>query len=40
MTALTIALFAGGLVGLGLAMLLWRLVPAQPDLGAVLDRCV
>lgn len=37
MTALTIALFAGGLVGLGLAMLLWRVVPAQPDLGAVLD---
>lgn len=37
MTALTIALVAGGLVGLGLAMLLWRLVPAQPDLGAVLD---
>ncbi len=37
MTALMIALFASSLVGLGLAMLLWRLVPAQPDLGAALD---
>ena len=37
MTALTIALVAGAMIGLGLAMLLWRLVPAQPDLGAALD---
>ena len=37
MTTLTIALVAGGLTGLGLAMLLWRLTPAQPDLGAALS---
>lgn len=36
MTDLTLSLAAGALVGLGIAMLIWRLVPAQPDLGAAL----
>ena len=31
-------LAAGGLVGLGLALLLWRLLPAEPDLADVLTR--
>lgn len=37
-TGLQLALVGGGLVGLGLALLIWRLVPAQPDLGDALDR--
>ena len=38
MTGLQLALAAGGLVGLGLALLLWRIVPAEPDLADVLAR--
>lgn len=38
MTGLQIAMAAGALTGLGVAGLLWRLVPAHPDLGSVLDR--
>lgn len=37
MTTIQLALLAGGLVGLGLALLVWRLVPAQPDLAAAID---
>ena len=35
---LQLALVAGGLVGLGVALLVVRLVPAQPDLADALDR--
>ena len=38
MTGLQLALAAGALVGLGAALLLWRLVPAEPDLADVLTR--
>ncbi|EWT06791.1 type II secretion protein F [Intrasporangium chromatireducens Q5-1] len=38
MTGLQLALGAGALIGLGLALLLWRLVPAQPDLADTLAR--
>jgi Flp pilus assembly protein TadB len=31
------ALVAGGLIGLGVALLVWRLAPARPDLRSVLD---
>ena len=37
MTALQIALISGGLIGLGLSLLIWRLVPAQPDLASALS---
>ncbi|WP_245934260.1 hypothetical protein [Branchiibius hedensis] len=37
-TGLQMALAGGGLVGLGLSLLIWRLVPAQPDLGDALER--
>lgn len=37
-TGLQIALTGGGLIGLGLALMLWRLAPAQPDLADVLHR--
>lgn len=37
-TGLQIALLSGALIGLGVALLLWRLVPAQPDLMDVADR--
>ena len=32
-TGLQLAIIGGGLVGLGIAMLVWRLAPADPDLG-------
>lgn len=38
MTALQLAIAAGTLVGLGLVMVVWQLVPAQPDLGSALAR--
>ncbi|CCH75948.1 putative integral membrane protein [Nostocoides japonicum T1-X7] len=37
-TGLQLALIAGGLVGLGVALLMWRLTPADPDLGDALQR--
>jgi Flp pilus assembly protein TadB len=37
-TGLQLALAAGALIGLGVALLIWRLVPAQPDLADALDR--
>ena len=37
-TGLQLALFGGVLLGAGLALLAWRLLPARPDLGDVLDR--
>lgn len=37
-TSLQIALLAGGLVGLGLSLLVWRFRPAQVDLASALDR--
>lgn len=37
-TGLQLALAGGGLVGLGLAIALWRLAPAHPDLDDVLTR--
>ncbi|MBO1756464.1 type II secretion system F family protein [Allobranchiibius sp. CTAmp26] len=37
-TGLQLAIAGGGLVGLGVAGLIWRLVPAHPDLGDALDR--
>ena len=37
-STLQLSLLAGGVVGLGLAFLLWRFAPAQPDLGDTLDR--
>ena len=38
MTGLQLALAAGALVGLGVAGLLWRVLPAHPDLATALDR--
>lgn len=38
MTGLQLALAAGALIGLGIALLVWRLAPAQPDLTDVLTR--
>lgn len=38
MTGLQVALISGALLGGGVAMLVWYLVPAQPDLGDVLAR--
>jgi pilus assembly protein TadC len=38
MTGLQLVLAGGALVGLGVAMLLWRLVPADPDLADTLAR--
>lgn len=37
-TSLQIALLAGGLIGLGISLLVWRLRPAQVDLATALDR--
>lgn len=37
-TSLQIALLAGGLIGLGLSILVWRFRPAQVDLASALDR--
>lgn len=37
-TGLQLALAGGALVGLGVALLMWRLVPAQVDLADALDR--
>ena len=38
MTGLQIALASGTLIGLALALLVWRLAPSAPDLVDVLDR--
>lgn len=38
MTTLQILIAAGGLVGLGVALILFQLVPSQPDLGQALSR--
>ena len=37
-TGLQLALAGGALIGLGVALLLWRLVPADPDLADALAR--
>jgi len=37
-TGLQLALFGGVLLGAGVALLVWRLLPARPDLGDVLSR--
>ena len=37
-TSLQIALLAGGLIGLGLSLLAWRVRPAQVDLATALER--
>ena len=37
-TGLQLALLGGALVGLGVALLLWRLTPAEPDLADVVHR--
>ncbi|MDN5764046.1 MAG: hypothetical protein L0H41_17260, partial [Microlunatus sp.] len=37
-SGLQLAIVGGALVGLGIALLIWRLVPAEPDLADVLDR--
>ena len=37
-TSLQIALLAGGLIGLGLSLLVWRFRPAQVDLATAIDR--
>lgn len=37
-TGLQLALAAGALIGLGVALLVWRLTPADPDLGDALGR--
>lgn len=37
-TGLQLALTAGALIGLGVALLVWRLAPADPDLGDALGR--
>lgn len=37
-TGLQLALAAGALIGLGVAMMVWRLAPADPDLGDALAR--
>lgn len=38
MTGLQLALAGGALIGLGIALALWRLAPAQPDLADALER--
>lgn len=38
MSGLQVAMMAGALVGVGLALLVWRLVPADPDLAETLER--
>jgi len=38
MSALQLAILAGATFGLGVALILWRLAPAQPDLATALDR--
>ncbi len=38
MTGLRLALAAGALIGLGIALLIWRLAPVEPDLSDVLTR--
>lgn len=38
MTGLQLALASGGLIGLGVGLLLWRLTPAEPDLADTLAR--
>ena len=37
-TGLQLAILAGALVGLGVALIVWRLTPADPDLGDALNR--
>ena len=37
-TGLQLALAGGALVGLGVALLVWRLAPAEPDLADALRR--
>ncbi len=37
-TGLQLAIAGGALVGLGIALLIWRLVPAEPDLADALER--
>lgn len=37
-TGLQLVLAGGGMIGLGVALLIWRLVPAEPDLRDALDR--
>jgi Flp pilus assembly protein TadB len=37
-TGLQLALAGGALIGLGIALLLWRLAPSEPDLGDALER--
>ena len=37
-TGLQLALAAGALIGLGVALLVWRLAPAEPDLADALNR--
>ena len=39
-TGLQLALAGGALVGLGVALLLWRLAPAHPDLADALAAAV
>ena len=38
MSTLQLAILAGATFGLGAALIVWRLVPAQPDLSTALDR--
>lgn len=38
MSTLQLAILAGGAVGLGAALIIWRLAPAQPHLATALDR--
>lgn len=38
MSYLQIAITSGALIGFGLTLIIWRLVPAQPHLGAALER--
>ena len=38
MTGLQLALLSGALLGSGVALVIWQLVPAQPDLIDTLDR--
>ena len=37
-TGLQLALLGGAMVGLGLALVVWRLAPSDPDLTDALDR--
>lgn len=37
-TGLQLSIAAGALIGLGIALLVWRLAPADPDLAGVLER--